>query len=791
MKISYNWLKNYVNLDLPATELEDKLTFSGIEVEVVENIGESEIIIAKILERKQHPNADNLSVCKVDNGENVVQVVCGAPNCDTGKTIAFAPLNSKIGDFKIKKVKLRGEESCGMICSEKELGLSENNEGIMVLPNDAPLGKNLFEYLNFKDTCFDVEITPNRPDLLGIIGVARDMAAVMSLPLNLPKIEIISQKEKIETQLFLQNDVASLCTRYTARLIKNIKIGESPKWLKERLLSVGLRPINNVVDITNFVMMEFGHPLHAFDFSKIKEQKIIIRNANEGEKFDALDEKTYDLKNADIVIADTEKVIALAGVIGGANSHITAATADIVLEVANFNYSNIRNTRKRLAISTDSSYRFERNIADETVEIVSNRATQLILEIAGGQLFDGILDSYPNPQKSTKIELRKSRVEKLLAIEIPKEKIAEYLEKLGLKLLAENGDVQTYEIPPYRKDLTREIDLIEEIIRLYGYNKRKSNLQLPKIMNKKEFYNRRLVKNGLVENGFSEVKNWNFDDPANLDKLKIVENDERRNFVMLKNPLGSSFSIMRSTLIPSLLKNALFNVNHGQKDLKIFEFSKVFTRKEQKLANEEWTISGLMTGKLNPTFWKEKEQKLDFFDLKGVVAEIFERLKISGLQYHESIEKFYQPNFALDIKFAGKKIGNFGKLDEKITADFGIEQEIFVFELKLDTILNLNTQIKFKEIQKFPPILRDISFLISENFNYAEMVRSIQKTDKTIRKIELFDEFKGENIPKGKRSLTFSLVFSSDEKTLTDDFIANVMGAVVKVLQKKYQIEMR
>ena len=791
MKISYSWLKNYVNLDLSATELEDKLTFSGIEVEAVENIGESEIIVAKILERSQHPNADKLSVCKVDDGKKIVQVVCGALNCDTGNTIAFAPLNSKIGNFKIKKVKLRGEESCGMICSEKELGLSKNHEGIMVLPNDAPLGKNLFEYLNFKDTCFDVEITPNRPDLLGIIGVARDMAAVMSLPLNLPKIGVVAQKEKIETQLFLQNDVASLCTRYTVRLIKNVKIGESPKWLKERLLSVGLRPINNVVDITNFVMMEFGHPLHAFDFAKIKGQKIIIRNANEGEKFEALDEKKYDLKNTDIVIADTEKAIALAGVIGGVNSQITAETADIVLEVANFNYSSIRNTRKRLVISTDSSYRFERNIADESVKIVSDRATQLILEIAGGELFDGILDSYPNPQKSTTIELRKSRVEKLLAIEISKEKIAEYLQKLGLKLLAEKDDVQIYEIPPYRKDLTREIDLIEEIIRLYGYNKRKSNLQLQRIMNKKEFYNRRLVKNGLVENGFSEVKNWNFDDPANLDKLKIAENDQRRNFVMLKNPLGSSFSIMRSTLIPALLKNALFNVNHGQKDLKIFEFAKIFTRKEQKLANEKWTVAGLMTGKLHPTFWKEKEQKLDFFDLKGVVEEIFERLNISGLQYRESTEKFYQPNFALGIKFAGKEVGSFGKLDEKIAVNFDIEQEIFVFELKLDTILNLNIQTKFKEIPKFPPILRDISFLISENFNYTEIIKSIQKADKTIRKIELFDEFKGKNIPKGKRSLTFSLVFSSDEKTLTDDFIVNVMNTVIKILQKKYQIEMR
>ena len=795
MKISYNWLKKYVYLDISPKELENKMTFGGIEVESITKLGEDldQIIIGKIEEKWQHPNADKLSICKVNDGQNVLQIICGAPNCDINQKIAFAPIGTKLGEFKIKKAKLRGEESFGMICSENELGISEEQDGIMVLPEDAPVGNSLASYLKIDDTIYDVEITPNRPDLLGIIGVARDIAALTNKKLNLPKIDFTEGENQIKNELKLQNNAEKLCTRYTARIIKNVTIKESPNWLKTRLISVGLKPINNVVDITNFVMMEYGHPLHAFDYENVNGKKIVIRQAKNGENFSALNDKIYELNENDLVIADAEKAIALAGIIGGTNSHITEKTTDIVLEVANFLYSNIRNTCRRLNLSTDSSYRFERDISDETAEIVSKRATKLILELAGGKVCEGILDSYPNPQKSTEIKLRNSRVKQLLAINISFDKIKSYLETLGLTLKSEKNDVQIYEIPTYRKDLTREIDLIEEIIRLHGYNNVETHIKLQNVMNKREFYARRKVKNILVNNGFSEVKNWSFTNPEYIEHLNISEDDIRKNFAFLKNPLGNSFSIMRPILLPDILNNAKFNINHGQKNLKLFELAKVFTRKDQKLANETFQIAGLMTGSLKPVYWKEQQKIVDFFDLKGVVEEIISRLGLSEISFAESEESFYLPKFAADIICDKIKIGSFGKMDPKIIQKFEIEQDVFVFDIDLSKIFRTQKPniSKFSEIPKFPPILQDISFQVSKEYKFNQIIEAIKSIDNTIVNVELFDEFTGKNIDENFRSLAFSIVFSSKTKTLTDEFIANLMSKIIKKLEKECKIEMR
>ncbi|RLC54038.1 MAG: phenylalanine--tRNA ligase subunit beta, partial [Candidatus Cloacimonadota bacterium] len=472
MKISYNWLKRYIDLKLSPEELKDKMTFAGIEVEAIEELGRDlrQIKIAQVVKFEQHPNAEKLSVCQVDDGAQTLQVICGAPNCKNDIKVAFAGIGTQIQDFKIKKAKLRGEVSFGMLCSEDELGISNDHDGIMILPEDAPIGTDLASYLGIEDTCYDVEITPNRPDLLGIIGVARDLSALLKLPLNLPESKLNESNEPIEKHLSLENEVPELCTRYTARIIKNVEIKDSPDWLKKALISVGLRPINNVVDITNFVMMEFGHPLHAFDYSLINGKKIIVRKAKENEEFPALDEVTYKLKKNDIVIADEKRAIALAGVIGGENSHITSTTKDIVIEAANFLYSSIRKTAGRMKISTDSSYRFERDITDEVAELASIRACEFILDIAGGKLLKGKLDSFPSPKELRKVSIRPSRVKKVLSIEITSKQIKEYLTALGLNFKKEVEDSLEFEIPYNRKDLTREIDLIEEVIRLNGYN---------------------------------------------------------------------------------------------------------------------------------------------------------------------------------------------------------------------------------------------------------------------------------------------------------------------------------
>jgi phenylalanyl-tRNA synthetase beta chain len=796
MKISYNWLKEYIDLKLSPQELEEKLTFAGIEVEAVEKIGAEleQIKIAEILEKEVHPGSDHLSVCQVNDGSETVQVICGAPNCAAGQKIAFAPIGAEIGEFKIKKVKLRGVESFGMICSEKELGISDNHDGIMILPENAPLGKSLASFLETDDMAYDVEITPNRPDLLGMFGVARDISAMLNIPLKLPEIHFTESDEPIEDNLSLENVAPKLCTRYTARMIKGVTVKESPEWMKKHLISVGLRPINNVVDVTNFVMMEFGHPLHAFDYHLIDDQKIVVRRAKIDEQFPALDEETYTLQESDLVIADNHKAIALAGIIGGENSHITESTKDIVIEAANFLYSSIRKTAGRLKIATDSCYRFERDISDEKAELASRRATQLILELAGGKLMKGVLDSYPNPAPEKVVSIRPSRVKHLLTIDISNQQIKDYLTALGLIFKSESDDKLDFSIPPYRKDLVREIDLIEEVMRLHGYNNVKTYLKIQNIMNRETFYARRKVADTLVNHGFSEVKNWNFADPEDLDKLNIPENDERRQNAVLKNPLGNRFSIMRPMLLPHLLSNALFNLNHGQKDLKLFEMSKVFFRYDEKLATEKVHVSGLLTGKIYPTYWKENDEEIDFFDVKGIVEDILEKLLISKYEITKSSEPYFQPGLGADVLFRKRKIAVLGKIDPKILEKFDIEENVYSFDIDLETIFALQSisDPVYSDIPKFPPVLRDLSFIISREHSYADIRKTITQVNPgIIKRVELFDEYTGKNIQSGFRSLTFSIVFSSDTKTLTDKIINKNLQKVIAKLKNDFSIEMR
>lgn len=796
MKISYNWLKEYINLDLNPVELANYLTFSGIEVEEIEQIGTGlkQIIVAEILEKKSHPDADKLSVCRVFDGESEKQVVCGAPNCASGQKIAFAPVGIKLGDIKIKKAKLRGIESFGMICSEKELGISSNHEGIMVLPENAPIGVSLAEFLGYDDTVYDVEITPNRPDLLGIFGVARDLSARLNTKLKTPKIEIKESKKNISELLELENQAPDLCPRYTARMIENVTVKESPEWLKKTLLAIGLRPINNVVDVTNFVMMELGHPLHAFDHSLIKNGKIIIRRASHAEKFPALDEEIYSLADSDLVIADSERPVALAGIIGGLNSHITEQTTTVVLETANFLYSSIRKTAGKFNISTDSSYRFERDLPEETIDFVSRRAAYLIQKLAGGEILEGVLDSYPQKQKLLVVEIRPERVRSLLGIEISADEITKYLENLGLGLISKTSGCLKFNVPVFRKDLSREIDLIEDIIRLHGYNNVKSKLKIQNIMDREAIFTRRGVKDLLVNFGMSELVHWNFGDPGDLDKLEITDNDKRRKFAKLINPLGTSFSIMRSTLLPDLLKNAHYNINHGQKNIKTFEMAKVFFRENQKLAEEKYQVSGLITGSMHDIFWKEESREVDFFDIKGMLNSIFSYLDLEEFHYEKTTESYYQTGIGADVHFQNKKIATLGKMDPKILAKFDIDCNVFTFEIFIGEILDLHRRKLpvFKEIPKFPPVLRDISFLISKKYNLAEIKEVIIETQKEIiNKIVLFDEYTGKNISADKRSLSFSLVFSSPTNTLTDEYINGIVSKIIKNLENKFDIKLR
>ncbi len=803
MKISYKWLKDYVNLDVDPKILEDHLTFAGIEVEAIEHIGEDlkQFIVAEVLSAQKIEGTDHLQVCMVnDGGEEPVQVVCGAPNCRTGLKVAFAPVGSIIGgEFEIKKAKLKGYASHGMICSAKELGISEDHDGIMELDAKASIGQDLASYLDFNDIVYDVEITPNRPDLLGIIGVARDLSALYHKELHLPQAKEWNTYDDVNESLKLEIQNQDKCSRYLATVIKNVEVKESPDWLKKRLIAVGLRPINNIVDITNFILMETGHPIHAFDYDKLAGKKIIVRDAFENESFPALNGEVYKLSQDDLVIADGDKAIGLAGVMGGANSEITLNTQNIVIESACFNYATVRRTSQRHKLFSDSSYRFERGLSSETPVFTKDRAIDLVLDLAGGQLQKGSLDVYPNPDLAKiEVELRPARVELLLGAHIPLVEIKSYLKALGLELITESSEKIKYKIPHFRGDLLREIDLIEEIVRLHGYNNIPVKTSPQGIMNHKHFRLERKIKDLMVTAGLYEVINLTLFDPDNLNKLRLSEDDFRRRLVELKNPQSNVLRALRTTLITNLLNCTEYNINRGNKDVRIFEINKIILNNSDKTTEERKSLTALLSGNRFDNYWKDKSTKCDFYDVKGIVEDLFTEVNLT-ISYTPSQEKFYTENHSLDIICKKLKIGSFGQIDPKIAKSFNIDtvelkQDVYILDIDLTQILETMDFSKrdFQEINKFPNVYRDLSFNVNSDIKVSDIISTIELVNKAVVKnVSLMDEYKGKNIPQGKRSLMFSLTLNSENKTLTDKFTEQLMQKVIQSLEKNYNIEMR
>ncbi|OQY39923.1 MAG: phenylalanine--tRNA ligase subunit beta [Candidatus Cloacimonetes bacterium 4572_65] len=803
MRISYNWLKDYINIDVTPKVLEDHLTFAGIEVEAIEEMGKElkQFVVAEVLSAEKLENSDHLQVCQLNDGTGTTkQVVCGASNCRKGLKVAFAPIGTIIGgEFKIKKAKLKGVQSFGMICSEQELGISEEHEGIMEIPDTVTVGTDLATYLEYRDIVFDVEITPNRPDLLGMFGVARDLSALYNIDFKLPSLKAHSSEGSIDELLSLENREEEKCFRYTAHVIKGIEVKESPEWIKKKLISAGLRPINNIVDITNFVLMETGHPLHAFDYDKLENNKIIVRNAEDGELFPALDGNEYKLADSDLVIADGKKPIALAGIIGGANSEITTDTKNIVIEAACFNYQNVRRTSQKVKVFTDSSYRFERGLSPETPTFAGKRAIDLVLELAGGTLISGSLDSFPNNDKANKfVALRPSRVTRVLGVVIPKEEIKGYLKALGLVLTVEEEDLLKYDVPSYRGDLTREIDLIEELVRLHGYNKIPEKSRIQGIMNTKEFLFERSLKDLIANAGLFEVINLTLLDPETLDKLNIPSDNYRRDLITLKNPQSQVYSAMRSTMIPHVLASTEYNINRGTKDVRIFELNKIILADENEMSAEKRYLTALMTGNRYDNYWKDNNVKCDFYDIKGIVEDILDASNLI-CKFTPSDEKFYTINMALDIYYKKTKLGSFGQIDPKVAKQFSIDtvelkQDLYLLDFDLSTLYELMNfaDREFKGIPKFPNMQRDISFHVANDVQVSEIINKLYGVNRGVTKnVELIDEYKGKGIPEGKRSLTFSLTFNSEKKTLTDKFVERLMKQVVQQLEIAFKIEMR
>ncbi len=806
MKISLKWLSQYVQINLLPSELAEKLTNVGLEVENIEYLSEkyNNFVIGRVLSVNKHPNADKLTVCEVDISSQTLNIVCGAPNVAKGQRVvvglngATIPKNQhdpEAKPFILTKVKIRGVESDGMICSEYELDIGENRDGIHILGNDAQIGQPFAEYLGLNDIIFEVGITPNRPDCLSHIGIAREVAALLKKRLMLPSIKFKEDKALVSKNAKVIIKDTINCPRYSARVIKDLKIATSPKWLQNRLLSIGIRPINNVVDVTNYVLMETGHPLHAFDYDKLSHRTIIVRTASDGEYFTTLDGKGRELKENSLLICDAEKPIAIAGVMGGLNSEITESTQNILIESAYFNPSNIRRSSKYLGISTYASQRFERG-ADPNITIYAlNRCTQMISEIAGGKILKGVIDIYPKKNRPSKIEIKLSQVNSILGTNLSSKDVINLLDRIGIRLkkILKKKDkkyILTFEVPTFRPDIEREVDIIEEVARLYGYDrivtKTSSHIQLTSRPPKIEFNDE--LRQLLVGRGFNEVI-------TNSLQSQEVASFTGENVVILKNPLSREMSAMRTSLIPSMLEIVRNNINYQEKNLNLFEIGKVYSLvDDSKISTlvagylEEERLILIKCGKADFPNWSVTERKTDIFDIKGVIEDILLKIlldKYKFIPYHATKALV---DSAISIEIKSIEVGYLGKINNKILKKYNIEQDVFVAELSIDRLKQFIQPVKkFKPLPTYPSVIRDLAFVVDVSVTIAELQETIKLlSGHLVKSVEVFDFYTGNQIEKNKKSCAFTLQFLSELKTLTDEEVESVISKIVNGLNIKY-----
>ena len=793
MLISLNWLKQYIDLDgIEISELENALTMIGQEVEKIDVKGENleKVVTAKIVEKEMHPDSDHLTICKVDNGKEVLQIVCGAPNHKAGDKVALAQIGARLDeDFVIKKGKIRGVESSGMLCSEEELGLGSDSSGIMILPEDAPIGMPLKEYLGVNDVVFELEITPNRPDCLSHIGIARELGAYYNKEVNYPSTEINGETgEKTEDNIKVEIENSDLSKRYVARIIRNVTVKESPAWLKERVESIGIRSINNIVDASNFVMMEMNQPNHTFDFDKIAGGKISVRSAREDEKLITLDEEERDLATDDIVISDAEKVVALGGVMGGQNSQITENTKNILLEVAHFNPINIRRTSRRLALISDSSYRFERRVDRSNAINVINRLANLIQEVAGGEILAGAVDIYPEPYARRVATLSFEKLHRFVGKVIPKEEVIRILTKLEVEV-KDNGDSLTLTAPTYRDDLENEQDYFEEVIRMYGFD----NIEniLPRLdinpkatMDTTKLYDK--VKVIASQAGLKEVINYSFVPRDAMDKIKFTK-VPRENLIDLPRPITEDFATLRPTLIYSLLKNAKDNMNKNVSNIRFFEVSRTFEKGEE-LASEETKLAFILAGENDKTLWNAKPVPYDFYDLKGIVQEIFTKLGFKNYQIKRSAATELHPGRSADVFVGRELIGSFGEIHPDVLENFDLNKKaVLVAEFSIDLIKKyIGRKTVYEPLVKFPAVPRDFAFVVKEDVLVGDILKAIEKVDKKIEKVELFDIYRGVGVLPGMKSVAISVILRDKNKTLEEKEIVEISNKIVNKVKKDF-----
>ncbi len=799
MKVSVSWLKEYVDFEDTIKGLSDKLTFAGLEVEAIEMIGSDfpGVVVGEITNIEPHPGADKLRMCTVEYGaEEAIRVVCGAPNVEVGGKYPFAPVGTTLpGGFTLKKAKIRGEVSMGMLCAKDELELGEDHSGLLVLDAGLKPGTPFVDVWGAPETVIELEITPNRPDCLSMIGVAREMAVLYGSELKLPAFEISEIDDDVSAEISVIVEDASTCPRYTARVLKDAKIGPSPKWMQQRLEAAGIRPISNVVDITNYVMLETGHPLHAFDHALVASGQIRVRTANPGEKMHTLDGVERELTDEMLVIADAEKASAIAGVMGGSNSEIKADTTTIMLEAAAFKTASIRHTAKQLGLSTDSSYRFQRGINTDSVEWASRRAAALMCEFAGAKLCKGVVDTYSQAKPLVRIPFSWKHIVLMIGTEISIERMKQIFQALEIGIEEDTGETAVAVAPSFRLDLEREVDLVEEIARIHGVDNIPAKTPLAKVIPDADDSRERSIsnlRNHLQGLGVSEIMNYTL---VNHLLLDLFNKEDREGREELPHPISVDQSVMRISLIPQLVESLGRNHSRQINEACFYELGRVFNRVDGTPVQTEMVSLGMM-GPVGRSKLEKRAPVPDeeiFVWLKGLVEQLLTTQNIDSVSFEANDRPDFEAGKALSVLVDGETIGCMGLVNKTARNEWRLTGPIAAAELKLDALLkNVFAISRVKDLAQFPSMSRDIALVLNESVKHEEVIQLIEKANpKNLECFGLFDVYQGKGIEKGRKSLAYTFVYRSTTQTLTDkkvnkthqklsDFLCKQLGASLR-----------
>lgn len=800
MLISLKWLSDYVDCSLPIDEISEGLTMAGLEVESVSSRHPQlkNVVTVLIESVEPHPKADRLSLCSVSDGKASYRIVCGAPNVHAGAIVPLARVGAELSGGTVKEAVVRGETSQGMLCSEKELGLGEDHSGIWLLPAGAPVGVSLDEALGISDTILEVGITPNRGDCLSVVGIAREVAALARTCVKYPEVTLSESGPSVETLTSVVIDDPEGCPRYSARLIQGVTIGPSPAWLKERVEALGIRSISNIVDVTNFVMMELGQPLHAFDFDRLRENRIVVRRSRSGERFTTLDGVERELPDNTVMICDGAGPVAVGGIMGGLNSEIAPETTNVLIESAYFHPLSIRRSSRRLGLKTESSYRFERGIDPDGVLRALDRAAQLMHQVAGGRIATGRIDVYPRTIHPPVLTMRVDKTNSFLGARLSASEMKEVLERIEMQVEQLDANHLKVVPPSFRSDITREVDLWEEVARIHGYDG--IPVTSPMAAAESALFDphqraRRDLRNMLTGAGFYEVINYSFISHESIRKLRLPEGDFRLDPVRLMNPLSDEQAVMRTSLVPGLLQTARFNFDRRSDNLRIFELSKIFLpRKGELQADEPHHLAGIMAGKVVPQLLYGGELEVGYEDVKGVVESILHFFRVDGARFRaEALPTWLDPFMAASFFVAGERLGEIGRLHPEVQEAFDLKRPVFLFRLNFDKLFALKGPVPvYESLPKFPPVARDMALVAEEKLLVEEPLDFIRSIDEPLlESVEIFDIFRSEQVGADKKSIGYRLTYRAADRSLTDEEINDVHGRLIALITEKFGVSLR